>query len=577
MWHTSRFRRRSAVFRLERLEDRTVLSSLTVTSGADHGPGSLRDTIASAPSGATIVFARNVHQITLTGGELDFTQDLDIEGPGPNKLTISGNDASRVFDISGGTTVILAGLTIADGLEFQGGGVLIEPGADVTVTGCNLTSNEALGDATGGGMGGAIENLQGTLTVTNSSFTGNQAISFFALGGAIDCQGGSATITDSTFTNNKAIGSGAGGAGSGGAINTGPFGAGATVRLTNCTLTGNQALGAPGGSGSGYGEGGAIDIIFGTLIVDRSTISNNQAVGAIQAPGAPANFGSASVGGGIALTDSTMTLTNSTLTGNQVIGGAGDTGGAGSLGSGGGIVVVQFLLPQGSTVTVTNSTISHNSAIGGAGGSGAPGGDGVGGGIDIESAGGLDFPTNHVTVINSTVDHNRALGGAGGAGANAGRGIGGGIDVGTGFLLGLLPDLSSLTLSGSTLSQNQAVGGSSGPGATAGDGWGGGLSVLAGTADVSGSTLEKNLALGGDGGIGGNGLGGGIFVESDASVSLTSSIVTQNHANGGSGTGGGGDGQGVGGGVYSLGVFAFDPTTVIKKNHASTSNDDLFS
>ena len=73
----------------------------------------------------------------------------------------------------------------------------------------------------------------------------------------------------------------------------------------------------------------------------------------------------------------------------------------------------------------------------------------------------------------------------------------------------------------------------------------------------------------------GNGFGGGIFIETDASVSLTGSTITKNHANGGSGTGGGNDGQGIGGGVYALGALNFDVTTVIKKNHASTSHDDI--
>ena len=65
----SSHRRRSAGFRLERLEERTVLSPLIVTSGADSGPGSLRDTIASAPSDSVIEFAKNVHKITLTSGK----------------------------------------------------------------------------------------------------------------------------------------------------------------------------------------------------------------------------------------------------------------------------------------------------------------------------------------------------------------------------------------------------------------------------------------------------------------------------------------------------------------------------
>jgi hypothetical protein len=35
-------------------------------------------------------------------------------------------------------------------------------------------------------------------------------------------------------------------------------------------------------------------------------------------------------------------------------------------------------------------------------------------------------------------------------------------------------------------------------------------------------------------------------------------------------------GQGIGGGVYNLGKLSRDVATVIKHNHASTSNDDIF-
>jgi hypothetical protein len=34
---------------------------------------------------------------------------------------------------------------------------------------------------------------------------------------------------------------------------------------------------------------------------------------------------------------------------------------------------------------------------------------------------------------------------------------------------------------------------------------------------------------------------------------------------------------GIGGGVYNLGTFTADSATVIAGNHASTSNDDIFS
>src|SRR5207237_9801889 len=105
--------------RLEALEDRTVPSTLIVTSPADSGTGSLRAEIAAAQSGDTIDFAPSLagQTITLTSGELAINTSLNIEGLGADELTISGNNASRVFDISGSTTnVEIADLTIADGL-----------------------------------------------------------------------------------------------------------------------------------------------------------------------------------------------------------------------------------------------------------------------------------------------------------------------------------------------------------------------------------------------------------------------------------------------------------------------------
>src|SRR6516162_1067034 len=93
--------------RLEALEDRTVPSTLTVTSPADDGsPGTLRAVIGSASSGDTVMFDPSLagQTITLTQGELAITQSLNIEGLGADQLTISGNDVSRVFDISGSST-----------------------------------------------------------------------------------------------------------------------------------------------------------------------------------------------------------------------------------------------------------------------------------------------------------------------------------------------------------------------------------------------------------------------------------------------------------------------------------------
>jgi len=135
MWFTSRNRRLKTgrnsarpnrfLRRLEILEDRTVPSTRTVQNNLDSGAGSLRDAVTNAKSGDTLVFAPGLNRqtITLTSDELAIKKRLDLEGPGASLLAISGNDTSRVFDISQGLDVEIAGLTITHGLaETAGGG-----------------------------------------------------------------------------------------------------------------------------------------------------------------------------------------------------------------------------------------------------------------------------------------------------------------------------------------------------------------------------------------------------------------------------------------------------------------------
>jgi hypothetical protein len=97
---------------------------------------------------------------------------------------------------------------------------------------------------------------------------------------------------------------------------------------------------------------------------------------------------------------------------------------------------------------------------------------------------------------------------------------------------------------------------------------------VAGPLTVSNSTVDYNLAIGGDGGSGGNGLGGGIYVDALSTLTLTGVTVEHNLAIGGAAGDGGCDGQGEGGGVYLTpgGIACADLLTVIRLNHASTTN-----
>jgi len=97
--------------RIEILESRCLPS--TVTNLDDSGAGSLRQAIMDAPSGGTVDFQPGLTgTITLTTGELGITKDLAIAGPGASVITVSGNHASRVFDITPSDNVAISGISV---------------------------------------------------------------------------------------------------------------------------------------------------------------------------------------------------------------------------------------------------------------------------------------------------------------------------------------------------------------------------------------------------------------------------------------------------------------------------------
>lgn len=446
--------------RVELLEDRSTPSTFTVGNLADSGTGSLRQAVldANANSGADAIdFANGLSgTVVLTGGQLSITDDLQIDGPGADRLAVSGNDVSRVFQISTGVAVSIDDLTVSHGRTVGRGGGILNAGA-LTVSHAVFSDNLAVGvpgaslgtvvDAFGGGIFNA-----GTLTVRSSRFVHNRAIGAdgtsssmgsSALGGAIMSGGtasapATATVSYSTFLDNQAVGGAAGiGAsrgGVGGAINNtaGAF----TVRYS--VFNKNQAVGGlengvPGGFGAGVG--GAISNVarFGsaTLAVSHSTFLDNRAVGGAAGTGPVGQTGRGGaianyIFGGVAppvTVTATASIDRCTLLGNQAIGGAGPTGGTGK---GGGIEN-----ENGGVLTVSHSLIARNRAVGGAGHTGN-GGDGYGGGIFVGGPSPVGTPS--LTLYRSLVAFNRADGGAAGTGGSAGLGQGGGLYIAPGGL-----------------------------------------------------------------------------------------------------------------------------------------------
>ena len=103
------------------------MNSIADEVGWDNGVTTLRDAInfANADTGEDlIVFERSLfttaQTITLNLGELDITQNVSIIEPkdsltGGNLVTVSGNDASRVFEIEAGATVNFSGFIVESG------------------------------------------------------------------------------------------------------------------------------------------------------------------------------------------------------------------------------------------------------------------------------------------------------------------------------------------------------------------------------------------------------------------------------------------------------------------------------
>ncbi|MFW9257253.1 beta strand repeat-containing protein [Nostoc sp. CALU 546] len=293
-----------------------INTDTVVTNTNDSGAGSLRQAIlnANATAGAdTITFAGVFTDdtpdiITLTSGKLTITDDLTILGTGASNLSISGNNSSGVFEISGtGTDTSINGLKIANASN-NFGSIFLNSNASLNLTNSTVSgstgsvggifnrgslslTNTTVSDNRGSSLGGGIFNT-GNLSLINSSISNNIASIKYdpAYGGGI-FNTGNLSITGSTFSNNIAIASGLerggpnplpsyGGsiynsgtvnlnystisdstAESGGGIyNSGIF------NLSNSTISGNR----------GYIDGGGISN-SGSLTLANSTITNNNA------------------------------------------------------------------------------------------------------------------------------------------------------------------------------------------------------------------------------------------------------------------------------------------------------------
>lgn len=204
----------------------------TVTSLTDSGTGSLRQVIADAASGDTIVFGV-AGTITLTNGQLVVSKNLSILGADASAQIISGNHRTRVIHMNANVNLTLSSVTIARGLAENGAGIY-NAGGTLALHNCTLSGNSAVGGAAGYYSGNAGTN---------------------AYGGAV-YNTGIATAISCTFVSNSANGGGGGSAAwptetaaTGGSGNGGAFANFGILTVKGCLLASNSAAGGTGGDG----------------------------------------------------------------------------------------------------------------------------------------------------------------------------------------------------------------------------------------------------------------------------------------------------------------------------------------
>jgi hypothetical protein len=399
---------------------RAAASSFTVLNLGNTGSGSLRAAIDAAnahPGPDVVTFQAGLTGTIPLATQLIISGSIQIIGPGPGALAVSGSNIARVFYLTSTSliTTTISGLTIRNGLAPSGGGGILDVGQPLTLDHISLISNTALDQ--GGGLfvinGGPN---QGALTLRDSLVTGNTATrggglalyntpdavlihnvqfisntSSFTGGGIFFYKSsGATTIEASTFTSNSAVTQGGGiflyksggpalingttfshnGAGLGGGISL--YKSSAPTTIDGSTFSDNSATQRGGGLFLYKPNGG--------VTIDHSTIAGNQA---------------GSAGGGIAfynVTSGQQIVRRTTISGNGAP-------------RGGGLWFGGVLQP----ISLENATISGNEAL-------------AGGGLYLTAS-----TAPNVAIQNSTIVSNSAS--ASGGGIAFGPGVSGGLTV----------------------------------------------------------------------------------------------------------------------------------------------------
>jgi hypothetical protein len=382
------------------VSDLAQASAHIVTNTNDSGSGSLRQAILDGyadTSTPVLIDASLVSgTITLTTGSILIYHTMTILGPGPDQLTISGNNASTIFYTGSGNFVpYMESITISGLRLTKGRNNAAKHAASAINNACgNLTLLDVAVDSnSANGLGyGAVASVGGCkqsqlalttpeLILSHVTITNNQAGDF----GSLSVHGVNVLIEDSVISGNT------------GSIGTGIYSAISGVYVIDSQISNNHSSNHGGGIACRYGglaivgstisgnvaaAGGGIYMAGlvgqGTVFIENTLVSDNVANagggggllnrdGAIQIRNSTFSGNIASqAGGGMSIdSSSTATFNNVTIAGNTSA-----TSGGGMYASGTGTVTVESGTIAGNSATtgggifsIANTSTLHNTAI----------------------------------------------------------------------------------------------------------------------------------------------------------------------------------------------------------------------
>ena len=427
----------------------------------------LRKLVRIAPAGTVITIDGEIKATNDSGnsGEIVIDKELTIEGDNGATSDIlnansNGSDAPtsphRIFKVSSNGMLTLKKLTLKNGyagngsagkLGTKGGGILLENGrvslSDVIVSGCKASTNSSWH-----GDGAGIYVKSGAIIMENSTLSANVASAYG--GGIYVNENGWLTMRGSNAITGCS-------ASCGGAICV----SGATVNITNCTITGNTA---PNGNGGGIytkkadSKASTITIKDGAIIGGIGAGEENKATGTETDNG---------LGGGIYIGEGCSLKVQS---GAKVIGNEATQDGGGiylnkigahgemssgkiqnnTAGNGGGVYIAGATgVTEHALFTLKGGTISANTATDSGGGVEA-----FGGGIFTMEGGSIENNTAHnhgggVQVLSGTMNMTGGSIESNTANKDNNNEKGGG-----GVALGINNGPALLDMSGGTISRN---------------------------------------------------------------------------------------------------------------------------